>query len=590
MSLLLRFLATGASGALLSIAITWALTTYVVGVEHYFSAYLVGIAANLLFNFTMYTLAVFKTKRDHLRRLGIFLAYGILMAFMQGASVRLLTSVVGAEYYLPVIASVIGIFAVLNFFVFKLSLFKEYPEGEHASPKAVLAFLVVCAILLRLAVLLNVLGQEGIGPLIYGDAYSYRELATNLWGGEGFVSSRTTGEPLAEVFRTPGLPLLLAPFAATDTGMTLYFALLAIVGGALLPLITYGIGKRFLPISGALLAAGLVAFEPHLILFSTLPQTEVPFILAAYGGLYALLISHERRSSLYAALGGTLLGFAVLIKPGFFPVFVVTLAVVLAYALWKNRQLLRLVGVAALFMLVLLGPWFLRMHAVTGAWSLSGAGWRNIYTDYVASVRAIEKGTEFSIEKRALKDNAEEAGVPTDEVDNPAYARKLRDYSLRELWEKKGTVVKLEATLLVSYFFQDGYYYQFRRFLLIPADTDAPHISPTFVLMKEGLAGVPSILEELSRQYFIPIAGRLWTLLVFLAAVAGFFIVKHPIRYAFLVAIALSALAATAIGLGVESRLRLPMLPALFLLGAACLSLRHMIRFPHASRHLHPRP
>ncbi|MGB4076293.1 MAG: glycosyltransferase family 39 protein [Minisyncoccia bacterium] len=582
-ALFVRFLLTGATGALLSLLITWGITTFVVGVEHYFSAYLVGIAVNLLFNFVAYTLAVFKTKHDHLRRLTVFLFYGIIMAFLQGATVQLITSIVGVQWYLPVIALVIGALALFNFLVFKLSIFKERASGEEARPREILGFIIVCAVLLRLATLFHVLAEEGVNPLVYGDAYGYRELATNLAEGNGFVSVSDTGEFFPEVFRTPGLPLLLSPFARTDGGFAAYFVLLAILGGVLLPTFTYLLGKRFLSVSAALLAAGLVAFEPHLVFFSILPQTEMPFILAAYGGLAILFAAYERRSLLLAAFSGALIGFSILIKPGFLPVFAVVFLLILFYAVIRRKEYLRIIGISLVLCAAVLVPWFMRTHAVTGVVAISGAGWRNIYTDYLASLRAIENHTEFSVEKKLLKQNAQETGIATDAIDNPASAPALRTYALAEMWEKKALVVKLEATLLASYFLQDGYYYQLRRFLLIPADTDIPHVSPTFLLMQKGVAALPDIVSELSRQYFIPILGRVWTFATLVLAVIGFFLVRHPIRYVFLILIGLSALAATAIGLGVESRLRLPMLPLLYLLAApACLHLLNMFRWKNA--------
>lgn len=592
MNLFARFFLTGATGALLSLLVTWALTTFVVGVDHYFSAYLVGIGANLLFNFLVYTAAVFKTKRDHLRRLFVFLFYGIIMAFLQGATVHFITSLIGEQHYLLVIAAVIGLFALLNFFVFKLSIFKEYKEGERANPRAVLVFIILCAVLLRVGLLFHVLAHEGVSPLVYGDAYGYVELAGNLASGAGFVSDARTGVLEPEVFRTPGLPLLLAPFAGSDSMLAFYLFLLAVVAGILLPAITYAIGNRFFASQGALALAALVAFEPHLAFFSVLPQTEIPFILFAYGGLYAAFLSYERRSLMFGALAGALLAFAVLIKPGFFPVFAVAFVVVAGYMLVRARTLLTcFAAIVTLFVIVLL-PWFIRTYEVTGVVALSGAGWRNVYTDYLASVRAIEKGTEFSIEKRILKDEAESAGVPTEEVDNPAYASMLRDFALTELWEKKETVLKLQITLLTSYFLQDGYYYQMRRFLLIPYAEELSRVSPTFLLLKQGLAALPAIYEELARQYFIPIIGRAWTLLVAVSAVIGFFCLRHPLRWLFAVLIGLSALASTAIGLGVESRLRLPMLPLFFLLAVAAWTYWYPViksKFTHASRPRHSR-
>ena len=49
MNLFARFFATGATGAAINLAATWLLTHFVFGVENYFAAYLIGIAANKCF-------------------------------------------------------------------------------------------------------------------------------------------------------------------------------------------------------------------------------------------------------------------------------------------------------------------------------------------------------------------------------------------------------------------------------------------------------------------------------------------------------------------------------------------------------------
>lgn len=565
MKLFIRFFLTGTAGALLSIGITWALTTFLLGTENYFNAYLVGIVANLLFNFVMYTIAVFKTKHDHLRRLGVFLFYGVVMASLQATTVQVVTGYYGVAWYLAIIGVTIASFAVLNFFVFKLSIFKEYPEGNYASTKSNLAFVLLCSVLLRVAVLFHVLAIAGIQPLVYGDAIGYRELGRNIWNGLGFVHLTSYGAFIPEVFRTPGLPLLLAPFASSDTGIASYLFLLAIVGGVLLPYFTYQVGRRVLSDRMALFASMLVAFEPHLIFFSVLPQTEVPFMLFAYGGLVAAFHAYDKKSPLFFVFSGSLFGYAAFIRPGFLPVYVVVMIGIVVFQLFKKMQCARLIALTLISTLVVLTPWYIRNHEVTGVYALSGAGWRNVYTDYLASVRAVENHTDFSSEKKNLKKTAELTGVETEEIDSPASSAKLRSFALNELWEKKTTVAKLETTLLASYFLQDGYYYQFRRFLLVPSDEGVQHTSATFALLNKGFAGFKDVFEELARQLFIPILGRVFTLAVIIFGVLGLLVTRSKLRYVFAAVIGLSAITATAIGLGVEARLRLPIEPLLFI-------------------------
>ncbi len=123
----LHFLIIGGAGAALGLGVTWALTTFVFGLENYFTAYLIGTAVSLVFNFTLYSVLLFKTSRDHLQRLAVFFVYIISMIVLQAMAVKTITPIVGLRFYLLVIAGVILLFSFINFLVFRLSIFKERP-------------------------------------------------------------------------------------------------------------------------------------------------------------------------------------------------------------------------------------------------------------------------------------------------------------------------------------------------------------------------------------------------------------------------------------------------------------------------------
>ncbi len=123
------FFIVGSSGAILNLAVTWTLTTFVFGIERYFTAYIFGIIVNLIYNFTFYSRAVFKTRSRHMWRFFVFVTYSILITFTQALLVKTLTPIIGLELYLLVIASVILFFSVINFFVFKLSIFNDKLHG-----------------------------------------------------------------------------------------------------------------------------------------------------------------------------------------------------------------------------------------------------------------------------------------------------------------------------------------------------------------------------------------------------------------------------------------------------------------------------
>ncbi len=124
----LHFFVTGVSGITLNLFITWALTTFVFGLERYFTAYLIGAAVNLIYNFLIYSFFIFRTTKNHGTRLAIYLSYSFANAAVQIASVRLLTALFGKEYYLIIIASVIFLLSVFSFLLFKLALFRDWEK------------------------------------------------------------------------------------------------------------------------------------------------------------------------------------------------------------------------------------------------------------------------------------------------------------------------------------------------------------------------------------------------------------------------------------------------------------------------------
>ncbi len=121
----IHFFLTGASGALVALIIIALLTEFIFGQEKYFTAYLIGLLLNLIYNFTLHTKISFKTKKKHIRRFTIFITYSLIMASIQATIVKIFTPILGLEYYLFVIASTILLFSIINFFSCKLLIFFE---------------------------------------------------------------------------------------------------------------------------------------------------------------------------------------------------------------------------------------------------------------------------------------------------------------------------------------------------------------------------------------------------------------------------------------------------------------------------------
>ena len=124
----IHFFVVGATGVALNLAITAFFTELVFGREQYFTGYLIGLGANLLYNFALHTVVTFKTKDRHVRRLTIFVVYSLILAYIQAQLVKWLTALVGVDWYLVVIAAVILSFSVVTFVLFKFLLFKTAHE------------------------------------------------------------------------------------------------------------------------------------------------------------------------------------------------------------------------------------------------------------------------------------------------------------------------------------------------------------------------------------------------------------------------------------------------------------------------------
>lgn len=122
---LLHFLLVGGTGVLLNLLMTWFFTEFFFGLEGYFYGYLIGLSVNIVYNFLLHTHVTYKTKKEHMKRFRWFVAYTLVFTFIQALLVRWLTPLIGLEYYLFVIATIIAIGSIITFLIFKLWLFKE---------------------------------------------------------------------------------------------------------------------------------------------------------------------------------------------------------------------------------------------------------------------------------------------------------------------------------------------------------------------------------------------------------------------------------------------------------------------------------
>jgi len=121
----IHFFLTGISGVLINLFLTWFFTYFIFGLRNYFYGYLIGLTANLIYNFTLHVHINFKVKTKWKQRFVIFIIYSLIMSFVQATIIKFITPIIGLRYYLLVIATVIFVFSIFNFVIFKLWLFKD---------------------------------------------------------------------------------------------------------------------------------------------------------------------------------------------------------------------------------------------------------------------------------------------------------------------------------------------------------------------------------------------------------------------------------------------------------------------------------
>lgn len=119
------FVITGATGVVLNLGVTWGLTEYVFGRPQYFTAYLFGLAVNLVYNFVRHAFVTFNVEDGLPRRFVLFIAYSLCMAALQAWAVRRVVEAVGRSWYLVVIAGVIGVGSLVTFAVCNWWLFSD---------------------------------------------------------------------------------------------------------------------------------------------------------------------------------------------------------------------------------------------------------------------------------------------------------------------------------------------------------------------------------------------------------------------------------------------------------------------------------
>lgn len=204
-----------------------------------------------------------------------------------------------------------------------------------------------------------------LSPQLSEDRDGYFALAEALAAGRGFVNPET-GRPTA--YRPPAYPLLIAALNRLGGRAAALGVVQCLLGTATVGA-TWWAGRRPLGERGALLAAGAVAVDPLLLLYTSQAMTETLFT-AIVSALLALLMTAEPWGRSRQVLAGLAFGSAALCRPTVWAWFVLGFVwkswCEVRAAGWQARAWpwrYRLAGATAL---VVLSPWVVRNVVVMG--------------------------------------------------------------------------------------------------------------------------------------------------------------------------------------------------------------------------------
>jgi hypothetical protein len=207
------------------------------------------------------------------------------------------------------------------------------------------------------------------------DPDSYRSLAHNLAGGEGFVAEAPNGRELPNVARTPVYPLFLASLICVGRDRLGLFLVVQCVLGALTCVVSFLIAVRWMRPWLAAIAGLLVAVDPNSILRCSDLRTETLFTLLVVCAAWAMIWRCNKGWGWFAS--GLLWSLAALTRPIAVWIWVVALAVAFVQRVpWRNRVRYLVMFLAGF--VPLLAVWATRNHAVTGRYFISSISTYNL--------------------------------------------------------------------------------------------------------------------------------------------------------------------------------------------------------------------
>lgn len=261
--------------------------------------------------------------------------------------------------------------------------------------------------------------------LLLSDGASYQNMALGMM--EGFDNGET--------FWAPGFPAFLA-FVYSIFGVkpwvVLFFNCFISTFSVFL---LYLIGNRLFTQKIALVAALLLAIEPHQIVYTQTLFSEnlfVPLILLFFLFLIKYLAEHKR---LLLAVAAVFLGLSMYFRPAANFLFIPVVIFIFLYLKETWMEKTKSVLLFLFFLLITLSPWLIRNYKLYDHFGLSTNGGYNLLYIFVGSIYNNQYQMHPDSTHKMLQDKVEEAGGS--EINNPFILDKTEKSVAFELIQKE---------------------------------------------------------------------------------------------------------------------------------------------------------
>lgn len=386
--------------------------------------------------------------------------------------------------------------------------------------------------------------------------------------------------------RTPGYPLLMAPFVAAN--LLGIFILIQISISSLIPWLGYLLSRRIFPDNQkiAYFTAAALAVEPLSVMLASQLLTETFFVF--FFLLLVLQIINFLRSSKENLLKeililGALSGIGALIRPNliYFPFVVVVLIAYKFLAkekkgrnVWKKIICQTTIFISVFF--VFMAPWMYRNYRIHGNWSLTSAGSNLGILALAPSAVALERNISYADAQRVVLKEIKLSEQPNVSVSEEQRYNQIILKILRE--NKKGFVLSLLASNF-QLWTHDGYLTVFQFLGIFSAyETSKLATPPLFTMLthpREIPLGV--LLSYLTKPVAIIVFSRLLWIALFIAALTGLILNAKkegwlfPHSFSLLLILAYFSITSMILGLGITARVRQPVNALIFILAGYAL-------------------